>query len=165
MSGNVEKWIEQVERQGAVCAKYMRRLRAASDKSELFRVLCDVNGGAWVFEIHAKGVRMPIDDFVKEYERYIDGHTRVVYEDGYSSQMHVRRTGDTVEADTTLVYLLECEDVSVGVPPFTYPTVILSHGSHANLKVGDGACVNVELYGDATYTASGDTSHVKVERK
>lgn len=165
MSGEVERWIEQVERQGAVCARYMRRLKAASNKSELFRVLCDANGGAWVFDMHAKGVRMPVDAFVKEYDKYIDGHMRVVYDEGYSSQMHVRRDYGTVEADTTLVYLLECDGVSVGVPPFTYPTVILSHGSHANLKVGDGASVNVELYGDATYTASGDTSHVKVERK
>lgn len=161
----VRQWIEQVERSGSVCSKYMRRLKAASTKSELFRVLCDVNGGAWLFDLHAKGGRLPLDDFMREYGKYIDGRVRVVYEDGYSSQMHVRRYYGTIEADTTLVWLLECEDVSVGVPPNTYPTVILSHGSHANLKIGDGARVNIELYGDATYTASGDTSHVKVERK
>jgi len=165
MSGNVERWIEQAQRGGGVCLKYMRRLAAASDKSETFRVLCDVNGGAWMFEKHAQGVPLPLEDFRKEYSKYIDGKVRVMYDEGYTSQMHVLRQGDTVEADTTLVWLLECEDVSVGVPPNTYPTVILSHGSHANLKIGDGARVNIELYGDATYTASGDTSHVRAERK
>lgn len=168
MSGEVFEWIERAERGGSVCAKYVRRLEAASNKSETFRVICDVNGGSWLFSKHAecRGVGMPIDGFAKEFANCVDGRVKARYETGYTSQMHVRRdAGAEILADTTLLYLLECRGVTVVVPPNAYPSVILSDGSSARIVMGDGARANVELYGSAEFTADGCKERIRVERK
>lgn len=159
---NVSRWIESVSRQGGVCQPYMRKIAAAGNKTEMFRVLCDVNGGAWLFELHAKGVPLPIEQFLKEYAAYVNGKKTVEYPSGYTSKFYCRNIGKVV-ADTTIVYLLECKDANVNVPMNKYPTVVLSHGSSAEIAMGAGSRLNIELYGDAKYTlVDGDKSKVRV---
>lgn len=161
----VEQFIEWAERTGSVCTPYMRRLAAASGKSDTFRVLCDVNGGAWLFEMHANGVQVPIGDFIRKYRNHLDGKVTVNYPNGYTSKMYCRHYGGGIVADTTLVYLLECKGAKVAVPMNKYPTVVLSHGSDAEITMGAGSRLNVELYGDAKYTLlEGDMTKVRVTR-
>ena len=73
----VEEWVKMMSRQGGVCTPYMRKIAAASNKTEMFRVLCDVNGGAWLFDLHANGVPLPIEQFMKEYAAYVNGKKTV----------------------------------------------------------------------------------------
>lgn len=157
----VGEWVEAMSRRGGVCTPYMRRIAAASNKTEMFRVLCDVNGGAWLFDLHASGVPLPIEQFLKEYAAYVNGGKTVEYPDGYTSKFYCRNLGE-IEADTTLVYMLESK-ARVYVPMNKYPTLILSHGTDATIKMGVCSRMNIELYGDAKYTlADGDKSKVRV---
>ena len=168
----VDEWVKMVSRQGGVCTPYMRKIAAAGNKTETFRVLCDVNGGAWLFDLHANGVPLPIEQFLKEYAAYVNGGKTVEYPDGYTSKFYCRSFGVFSEeygekmpiiADTTLLYLLECKDVSVVVPMNKYPTLVLSNGSSAEITIKAGARLNIELYGDAKYTlADGDKSKVRI---
>lgn len=160
----VEEWVKAVSRQGGVCQPYMRKIAAVSNKTEMFRVLCDVNGGAWLFDLHSNGVRLPIAEFLKEYSAYVNGKKTVEYPSGYTSKFYCRYEGkdSEVEADTTLVYMLECK-ARVYVPMNRYPTLILSHGTYATVKMGVGSRMNIELYGDAKYTlVDGDKSKVRI---
>lgn len=158
----VGEWVEAMSRRGGVCTPYMRKIAAASNKTEMFRVLCDVNGGAWLFDLHANGVPLPIEQFLKEYAAYVNGGKTVEYPDGYTSKFHCRDNG-LVVADTTIVYLLECKGAKVDVPMNHYPTLVLSDGSSAEITMCDGSRLNLELYGDAKYTlADGDKSKVRV---
>lgn len=167
----VEEWVKSVSRQGGVCTPYMRKIAAVGNKTEMFRVLCDVNGGAWLFDLHANGVPLPIEQFLKEYAAYVDGGKTVEYPNGYTSKFYCRSFGFFSEgygemmpiiADTTLLYLLECK-ISVLVPKNKYPSIILSAKSTADVILGDGARVNIELYGDAKYTLiKGDKTKVRV---
>lgn len=158
----VGEWVEEMSRRGDVCTPYMRRIAAASNKTEMFRVLCDVNGGAWLFDLHASGVPLPIEQFLKEYAAYVNGGKTVEYPDGYTSKFYCRNLGE-IEADTTIVYLLECMDADVYVPTNKYPTLVLSDGSQADVTLGKGARLNVELYGDAKYTlVDGDKTKVRI---
>ena len=158
----VKEWVELIQRQGGVCNDYMRKLAAVTNKTEMFRVLCDVNGGAWLFALHAKGVQLPIEQFLKEYAAYVNGGKTVEYPSGYTSKFYCRNIGKVV-ADTTIVYLLECKDAKVNVPMNKYPTVVLSHGSYAEISIGAGSRLNIELYGDAKYTlVDGDKTKVRV---
>ena len=167
----VEEWVKMMSRQGGVCTPYMRRIAAAGNKTEMFRVLCDVNGGAWLFGLHANGVPLPIEQFLKEYAAYVNGGKTVEYPSGYTSKFYCRSFGVFSEeygemmpiiADTTLLYLLECK-ISVSVPKNKYPSIILSSKSTADVVLGDGARANIELYGDAKYTlVKGDKSKVSV---
>lgn len=159
----VRDWVDMVMREGMVCPEYMRKLAACSDNGEFFRVLADANGGAWLFGLHARGVELPVDAFCREFGRYLNGDWEVVYPQGYTSKMYCRHEGDMV-ADTTLVWLLECMDVDVEVPRNCYPTVVLSDGSRAEIAMGYGSRLNIELYGDAEYSVSGDMSRVRVVR-
>lgn len=159
----VMEWVRAAERGGGVCQRYMRRLAAARDKASLFRVICDVNGGTWLFEEHSRGVRMPVVEFRDGYMRYLS--RKVEYSEGYSSKMFVRDHGIAVDADTTLLWLLECRGVVVVVPRNSFPTVALSDGSSAHFRVNDGARLDIVLYGDAEYTAEGFTDMIRVERK
>lgn len=160
----VGEWVKMMSRQGGVCQSYMRKIAAAGNKTEMFRVLCDVNGGAWLFDLHAQGVPLPIEQFLKEYAAYLDGRYVVLYPSKYTSKFYCRY-GDKdseVEADTTLVYMLECK-ARVYVPMNKYPTLILSHGTNATVSLGHGSSLNIELYGDAKYTlADGDKSKVRI---
>ena len=159
----VEEWVKSVSRKGGVCQPYMRKIAAASNKTEMFRVLCDVNGGAWLFDLHDNGVPLPIEQFMKEYSAYINGGKTVEYPSGYTSSFYCRCNGRLVVADTTNVYLLECKDAKVNVPMNKYPTVVLSHGSSAEITMGAGSRLNIELYGDAEYTlVDGDKAKVRI---
>lgn len=160
----VEEWVRTMSRRGDVCTPYMRKIAAVSNKTEMFRVLCDVNGGAWLFGLHADGVPLPIEQFLKEYAAYVNGGKTVEYPDGYTSKFHCRDNG-TIVADTTIVYVLECGNADVRVPMNKYPTLVLSDGSRADITLGRGARLNIELYGDAGYTVvDGDKNKVEATR-
>ena len=152
-----------MSRRGDVCTAYMRKIAAVSNKTEMFRVLCDVNGGAWLFGLHDDGVPLPMEQFLREYAAYVNGGKTVEYPDGYTSKFYCRHSGDVIQADTTIVYLLECKDAKVNVPMSKYPTVVLSHGPYAEITMGAGSRLNIELYGDAKYTiVDGDKKKVRV---
>lgn len=160
----VKEWAERMSRNGGVCTPYMRKIAAAGNKTEMFRVLCDVNGGAWLFDLHAKGVSLPIERFLDQYRNYVNGQKVVEYPNGYTSKFYCRHDFNwAIIADTTIVYLLECKDVRVVVPMNKYPTVVLSNGSGANIVMCSGSRLNLELYGDAKYTlVDGDKSKVRI---
>lgn len=158
----VGEWVKAMSRQGGVCQPYMRKIAAASNKTEMFRVLCDVNGGAWLFDLHANGVPLPIEQFIKEYAAYVNGGKTVEYPSGYTSSFYCR-TEEAVFASSTIVYLLECKGIRVFVPMNKYPTVVLSHGSDVEIVMCAGSRLNLELYGDAKYTiVEGDKTKVRV---
>lgn len=163
----VNEWVELIQRNGGVCNDYMRKLNAVTNKTEMFRVLCDVNGGAWLFELHANGVQIPIESFLKEFKNYVNGKKVVDYPKGYSSKFYCRYKDENfpIEADTTLVYLLECMDADIVVPKNHYPTLILSDGSQAEVTLEEGTHLNVELYGDACINGIiGDKSKVRITK-
>lgn len=158
----IKDWIEKVSRSGMVCTDYMRKISAVETKEDMFRVLCDANGGNWLFEMHAKGVPLPVDEFCREFSNYI-GRRTMEYSQGYTSKMYCRQMSE-ISADTTLVYLLECMDVEVYVPKNKYPSIILSDGSQADVVLGEGARANIELYGDARVNLVGDQSKARITR-
>lgn len=160
----IKNWIEGVSRSGMVCTDYMRKISAVETREDMFRVLCDANGGQWLFEMHSKGVPMPVDDFCKEFANYLNGKRVMEYPQGYTSKFYCRPTELGIDADTTLVYLLECMDMEVYVPKNKYPSIILSAKSTADVVLGDGARVNIELYGDARVNLVGDQSRVRITK-
>ena len=161
---NIKDWIENMSRSGLVCSDYMRKISAADSREDIFRVLCDANGGNWLFEQHAKGLPLPIDDFCKEFANYLNGKRVMEYTQGYTSKFYCRPTDIDIDADTTLVYLLECMDMEVYVPKNKYPSVILSDGSQCDLVLGENARANVDLYGDASVNVVGDMSRVRITK-
>ena len=158
---SVSEWVSRMRVRGGVCGDYMRKLDAVGTRGEMFRVLCDVNGGAWVFGLHARGVDIPVVEFMSEFRNYVNGGEVVRYPSGYTSKFYCRHVGD-IEADTTLVYLLECADAEVTVPDNGYPTLILSDGSSVRVTLGEGAHLEVELYGGAKYVLNGDKTKVRI---
>jgi len=161
VTGKVGRFVEDTERSGGVCSRYMRRLAACERREDLFRVLCDVNGGEWLFGEHEKGSALPVDDFVREYANFLDGKGVMSYPEGYTSKMHCRQEGGEIVADTTLLWLLECKDVKVVVPDNAYPTVSLSDGSSAEIVLGKGSRLNLETYGTSSAKVHGDGSNVR----
>ena len=163
----VQEWIDSAMRSGNVCNDYMRKWEAAATRAERFRVICDVNGGEWLFDLDGRGVQLPIDAFVEEYINFINGKHIVEYPDGYSSKMYCRYNGvKDIVADTTIVYLLDCQDIYVNVPENSFPQVYLSKSSRdVCLHVGKGARLNLTVYGGASYHLDGDTSKVKIENR
>ena len=160
----IKDWIETMSRSGLVCSDYMRKIAAADSRDGIFRVLCDANGGNWLFEQHMKGLPLPIDEFCKEFANYLNGKRIVEYPQGYTSKFYCRSTEPDIDADTTLVYLLECMDMEVYVPKNKYPSIILSDGSQADVVLGEGARANIELYGDANVNIVGDMSRVRITK-
>jgi hypothetical protein len=158
----VDEWVKAMSRQGGVCQPYMRKIAAVSNKTEMFRVLCDVNGGAWLFDLHANGVPLPIEQFLKEYAAYVNGKKTVDYPSGYTSKFYCRQDGCEIIADTTLLWLLECRDMTVRVPKNAFPTIVLSRGSSATIDMTVGWKANLELYGKAFYKIDGYANNVKL---
>ena len=160
----IKDWIETMSRSGLVCSDYMRKISAADSREDIFRVLCDANGGNWLFEQHAKGLPLPIDEFCKEFSNYLNGKRVMEYPQGYTSKFYCRPTDVDIDADTTLVYLLECMDMGVYVPKNKYPSVILSDGSQCDLVLCENARTNVELYGNARVNLVGDTTKCRITK-
>lgn len=161
LGGKVYEFVEKAERRGGVCHRYMQRIAACERKEDLFRIVCDVNGGEWLFCLHEKGVGLPIDDFVGEYANFLDGKKVVEYPSGYTSKMYCRAEGVEIVATTTLLWLLECKDVKVVVPDNAFPTVSLSDGSSAEITLGKGARLNLETYGTSSARVHGDETMVR----
>lgn len=163
----VQQWIDNAMRSGAVCNDYMRKWKAAETKAEKFRVICDVNGGEWLFDLDNKGVRLPIDAFTEEYANFINGKQIVDYPHGYTSKMYCRYVGaEDIVADTTIVYMLDCQDACVRVPSYSYPSILLSKTcKNIRIIVEKDARLNIDVYGDAVYSVDGDTSNVTINRK
>lgn len=159
----IGEWVAMLSRRGDVCTPYMRKLAMVETREDVFRILCDVNGGSWLFGLHVKGMPMPVDDFCEEYRNFLNGGRVVSYPQGYTSKMYCRHGGEVV-ADTTLVYFLECAGVQVTVPANAYPSVILSRGSRASIAMMPGARLNIETYGDAEYSVSGDMTRVRITK-
>ena len=161
----ISEWVEMMCRNGYICKDYNRKLAEVGGKEELFRVLCDSNGGSWLFGMHASGaVMVPVSDFVYEFGSYINGGHVVSYPQGYSSKFYCRYDGDIeIIADTTLLYMLECR-ASVIVPANAYPSVVLSRGSKASIAMMPGSRLNIETYGGAEYSVSGDMTRVRVTK-
>lgn len=158
-------WIETMMRSGSVCGDYMRKIRAAETPFEVFRVLCDANGGRWLFEMHNKNPRaVPVCEFMDEYASYINGGKTMAYPQGYTTKFYCRATEPDIDADTTIVYLLECRSMEVYVPKNKYPSIILSAKSTADVVLGEGSRVNIELYGDAVVNVIGDASRVRITK-
>lgn len=165
----VNEWVKLIQRQGGVCNDYMRKLKAVSNKTEMFRVLCDVNGGAWLFDLHARGVQIPIDSFLNEFANYINGKKVVDYPSGYTSKFYCRQEGGEIIADTTLIYVLECICNDIFVPENKYPTIILSDKcTYIDIHICKGAKANIESYGNAEYHVhsfeGGDISKVRITK-
>lgn len=165
VEGKIGEFVVAAERSGGVCSDYMRKLSVCERKEDLFRVICDTNGGDWLFELHAKGLPLPMDDFIKEYGNFLNGKKKENYPTGYSSQMHCRQDGVEIVADTTLLWLLECKDVKVVVPDNSYPTVTLSDGSSAEITLGRGSRLNLETYGTSSAKVHGDNAKVRRTEK
>lgn len=160
VEGKIGEFVVAAERSGGVCSDYMRKLSVCERKEDLYRVLCDVNGGEWLFEKHAKNVSLPLDDFCKEYHNFLDGKRTMEYPDGYTSKMYCRHDGVEIVADTTLLWLLECRDVTVMVPKNAFPTIVLSRGSSATVDMTEGFKANVERYGDSKFNTVGGADKV-----
>lgn len=160
---DTKAWIDNMERSGQVCPDYMRRLSLCTSRRDTYRVLCDANGGSWLFGLHARRVPLPIDAFMEEFKAYINGGEPAEYPGGWTSRLFCRHSGP-VTADTTLLYLLECPSVQVTVPKNAYPSVILSRGTHAEIAMMPGSRLNIETYGDAVYSVSGDMSRVRTTK-
>lgn len=154
-------------RNGAVCNDYMRKWEAAKTKAEMFRVICDVNGGEWLFGLDNKGIQLPIESFIEEFHNFINGKQYVEYPNGYTSKFYCRYVGiKDIVADTTLVYLLECQDIDVRVPSYSFPTIMLSKSCKGvHITVEKDARLNLTVYGNAQYRLKGDTFNVKIENK
>lgn len=166
-SMTVQQWIDSAMRGGNVCNDYMRKWKAAETKAEKFRVICDVNGGEWLFDLDNKGAQLPIDAFTEEYANFINGKHIVEYPDGYSSKMYCRyvETEDIV-ADTTIVYMLDCQDLCVRVPSYSYPSILLSKTcKNIRIIVEKDARLNLTVFSDAECHLEGDTSKVKIENR
>lgn len=163
----VQEWIDNAMRSGNVCNDYMRKWKAAETKAEKFRVICDINGGEWLFDLDNKGVRLPIDAFTEEYANFINGKQIVDYPHGYTSKMYCRYVGtEDIVADTTNVYMLDCQDSCVRVPSYSYPSLLLSKTcKDVHITVEKDARVNLIVYGNAQYRLEGDTSKVKIENR
>lgn len=162
---SIKEWIEKVSRSGMVCSDYMRKISAVETREDLFRVLCDANGGSWLFEQHTKGLLLPTTEFCEEFVNFLNGRRVMEYPQGYTSKFYCRPTETDIEADTTLVYLLECKNMEVYVPKNKYPSIILSNGSNADVVLGEGARANIELYGDARVNLVGDTTKVRITKR
>lgn len=160
----IKDWVALMSRNGSVCADYMRKLSVVESREDMFRVLCDANGGAWLFDLMAKGVFVPIDDFCYEFKSYINGQRVMEYPNGYSGKLYCRFDGEIL-ADTTLVYILDCPDAKITVPKNHFPSVILSPQTDAEFVLCEGARLNIEIYGDAFVKGmSGDQTKVRTTR-
>ena len=166
-SMTVQQWIDSAMRGGNVCNDYMRKWKASETKAEKFRVICDVNGGEWLFNLDNKGVQLPIDAFTEEYANFINGKQIVYYPHGYTSKMYCRYVGtEDIVADTTIVYMLDCQDACLRVPSYSYPSILLSK-TCKNIRIiaEKDARLNLTVFGNAECQLEGDTSNVKIENR
>lgn len=145
-----------------ICPEGVRKLDACETKADYFRVLCDSFAIDFIPQLLRDGVRLPIEDFCKEFGNYLNGKRVMEYPMGYTSKMYMSYRGDIV-ADTTIVSCIECGG-DIIVPKNCFARVVLSHGCDFAIRMDRDSKLIIEAWGDAKYSISGDLARVREYR-
>lgn len=164
MQGVTDAWLRKMIENGTLCKDYQSRVADADGEGRfgLFRIISDSNGISWVPELMMQGMVLPIEEYKAEYEHYLNGECVVRFPKGYTSKTYVDYSGE-ITADTTLLGIIRCK-ADITIPDCRWPRIVVSPDSDIRIAMGRGSRLTLDVYGNATYSISGDSTRVRIQR-
>lgn len=143
----IREYIESVD----MCEEYKVRILGARTKREVFDIIVDINGLGYMCgtDESNKHFVVPYEDIVEKFGRFINGGY-IAYNNGYTSKLYCCYCDtEPIEADTALIGIFGCGDVTVNVPDNAICRLYLDRNSRATVNVGEGAICICNFIGDS----------------
>lgn len=143
------KEIREYITKSTMCAEYKEKLLCAHSKREMFDIMSDINGLAYMSGMEGKGFTIPYEVMTAKFGGFINGKY-VSERDGYTSKVYCCYCDtEPIEADTALIGIFGCGDVTVNVPDNAICRLYLDRNSRATVNVGEGAICICNFIGDS----------------
>lgn len=148
---------------GDICDDYKGRMAKAVTKSEIAKILADVNGSTFVCSQIAKGIELDYADAKVFMGRNLnDRQFEYPSENGaYTSRVYCDFKGKIV-VDSTQITLLG-SDVDIIIPQFHVALINKDINSACRIKCEDHAKAICTYWGDKPIVVSGNVKMVKGE--
>ena len=146
MGINVETYIKALP----MCDKYKDKFGRAISKRDMFNIMCDINGLGYLCGIDEsnKHYVLPYEEMVNKFGSYING-AYIANLDGYTSKLYCCYCDtEPIKADTSLLGIFGCGDVTVNVPDNAICRLYLDRNSRATVNTGEGSICICNYAGD-----------------
>lgn len=142
------KEIREYITKSAMCAEYKEKLLSAHSKREMFDIMSDINGLAFLCGMDG-GYTLPYELMTEKFGGFLNGRY-IANRDGYTSKVYCCYCGgEPIVADTSLVGIFGCGEVTVEVPPNAICRLYIDRNSSATVNVGEGAICICGFIGDS----------------
>ena len=142
----IREYIESVD----MCEEYKARILGARTKREVFDIIVDINGLGYMCgtDESNKHFVVPYEDIVEKFGKFINGGY-IAYNNGYTSKLYCCYCDtEPIVADTTLVGIMGCGDVSVVVPSNSISRLFVDRNSNVKVDVSEGSICECHFTGD-----------------
>ena len=140
----IKEYIEKAE----MCGEYKEKLLGAHSKREMFDIMSDINGLAFLCGMEG-GYVLPYELMTEKFGGFLNGRY-IAKRDGYTSKVYCCYCDtEPIEADTSLVGIFGCGDVTVNVGDNAICRLYLDRNSRATVNVGEGAICICNFIGDS----------------
>ena len=146
MGINVETYIKALP----MCDKYKDKFGRAISKRDMFNIMCDINGLGYLCGTDPANEHyvLPYEEMVNKFGSYING-AYIANLDGYTSKIYCCYCDtEPIEADTSLIGIFGCGDVTVNVPDNAICRLYLDRNSRATVNTGEGSICICNYAGD-----------------
>ena len=133
----IKEYIEKAE----MCGEYKEKLLGAHSKREMFDIMSDINGLAFLCGMEG-GFVLPYELMTEKFGGFLNGRY-IAKRDGYTSKVYCCYCGgEPIVADTSLVGILGCGEVTVEVPPNAVCRLYIDRNSSVNVNIGaEAICI------------------------
>lgn len=142
------KEIREYIENSTMCAEYKKKLLSAHSKREMFDIMSDINGLAFLCGMES-GYVLPYELMTEKFGGFLNGRY-IANRDGYTSKVYCCYCDtEPIEADTALIGIFGCGDVTVNVGDNAICRLYLDRNSRATVNVGEGAICICNFIGDS----------------
>ena len=141
------KEIREYITKSAMCAEYKEKLLSAHSKREMFDIMSDINGLAFLCGMEG-GFELPYELMTEKFGGFLNG-AYVAERDGYTSKIYCCYCDtEPIEADTSLIGIFGCGDVTVNVPDNAICRLYIDRNSSVTVNTGEGSICICNYAGD-----------------
>lgn len=145
---------------GLLCDEYIKKVRCARSKKQLFEICADANGVSFLMEMRDKGFPLEYTTIWEDFERYINGKYKPEFETdngSYSSAIYCQANDvKDINIDTTVAAFLSCIN-EVYIEPFLVTKLLVDQNSALNIYCPDNSRAYIDVYGEGeVYVMEGE---------
>lgn len=153
---------------GLLCDEYIKKVRCARSKKQLFEICADANGVSFLMEMREKGFPLDYETIWEDFERYINGKYKPEFETdngSYTSAIYCQANEvKDINVDTTVAAFLSCIN-EVHIEPFLVTKLVVDQNCALRVFCPDSSRAYIDVYGEGEVDIIEGKHRVTIRRK